>query len=194
MTPHQTTDLSLHLQAISVACAGAAATRANPKDVASMRTHIRPKETPAEGDAAFFWRREASEFLLAMASAARSERLARELWNLQADAGALSMMPFADPSFCELTATLNGLITDAIEASDPSAAKARMKDLSTAGNEWLLAKHARGGNAWPASDGTGIVCMHCASGVTSKAAHSLTLAAAATAICNPSPGRCWCRG
>lgn len=144
MTPHQITDLCLHFQAIVVACAGAAATRADSKDVASMRMSIRPKEAPADGDPAFFWRRTVSEFLLAVAMAARSERLAHELWNLQAHSGTMSMMPFADPDYCELAATLNELITNAIEAQDPVAAEALMRDLSVAGTEWLLAEHARG--------------------------------------------------
>lgn len=144
MTTRQITDLCLHFQAIVVACAGAAAVRADSKDVASMRMSIRPKDAPAEGDPAFFWRRAVSEFLLAVALASRSERLAHELWNIQADSGTMSMMPFVDPSFCELTATLNELITDAIKAQEPVAAEARMREFSVACNEWLLAEHARG--------------------------------------------------
>jgi len=143
MTPHEIADLSLHLQAISVACAGAAALRANPADIASMRSHLRPEEPHGHPDAVFAWRREASEFMLAVAFAARSERLARELWNLQSDAGTLSMMPFEDPSFCELTASLNESIADAIEAQDPIAAEARMRDLCMAGAEWLQAEYRR---------------------------------------------------
>ncbi|WP_181034154.1 FadR/GntR family transcriptional regulator [Arthrobacter sp. GMC3] len=143
LTPYEIADISLHLQAISVACAGAAALRAGPEDIASMRSHLRPEESLDEADAMFAWRREASEFMLAVAMAARSARMARELWNLQSDAGTLSMLPFEDPNFCELTATLNESITNAIEAQDPIAAEARMRDLCMAGNEWLLAEYAR---------------------------------------------------
>lgn len=148
LTRLQITDLGLHYQAIAGTCAAVAAKRAGDDDVQAMREYIRPAgadpapagpggngtATPLE------WRLSASEFLLELAAAARSARLARELLRIQVDMGTLTLLPFNDPSFCEQTAELNAAIADAVSRHDAPAAEARTKELINLTTTWLLAE------------------------------------------------------
>jgi DNA-binding FadR family transcriptional regulator len=142
LTRLQITDLGLHFQAIASACAAVAARRSSPEDVESLRNYIRPELDDGEQATAFAWRLSAAEFLLEMASVARSARLAREMLRLQADIGTMTLLPFSDPAFCEQTAALNGSITEAIAGHDIAGAEARTKELISATINWLLAEYA----------------------------------------------------
>ncbi|MBP2411813.1 DNA-binding FadR family transcriptional regulator [Arthrobacter stackebrandtii] len=142
LTRLQITDLGLHFQAIAVACAGVAARRSSTEDVEALRQYIRPETAAGESATAFAWRLSAAEFLLELASVARSARLARELLHLQADVGTMTLLPFEDPGFCEKTAAMNHAITEAVATHDSEAAEARTKELTTATTNWLLAEHS----------------------------------------------------
>ncbi|MFQ4147652.1 GntR family transcriptional regulator [Arthrobacter sp. LAPM80] len=144
LTRLQITDRGLHLQAIAVACAGVAARRSSADDIAALQSYIRPETLPGEVATPFAWRLCAAEFLLEIASVARSARLARELLHLQADVGTLTLLPFEDPEFREKTAILGEAITAAIADHDSKAAEERTKELTTATTAWLLAEHAGG--------------------------------------------------
>lgn len=169
LTRLQITDLGLHYQAIAATCAGVAAKRAGDDDIEAMREHIRPAgaeagpedsetgsggaeaaeaggaETSGPGAAtALEWRLSASEFLLELAAAARSARLARELLRIQVDMGTLTLLPFGDPVFCERTAALNEAITEAVARHDAPEAEARTKELIHLTTTWLLAELSAG--------------------------------------------------
>ena len=143
LTRLQISDLGLHLQAIAVTCAGVAARRSGPGDVEALEAYIRPATAAGETATPFAWRLCAAEFLLEIASVARSARLARELLHLQADMGTLTLLPFEDADFCETTAELSGAITAAIGNHDSSTAEERTRDLITSTTSWLLAEHSR---------------------------------------------------
>lgn len=142
LTRLQITDLGLHLQAIAVTCAGVAAKRSSAADVEALQAYVRPETAPGESATAFAWRLSSAEFLLELASVARSARLARELLHLQADVGTMTLLPFEDPGFCEKTATLCQAITAAVAAHDCGGAEAHTKELITTTTTWLLAEHA----------------------------------------------------
>ena len=155
LTRLQITDLGLHYQAIAATCAGVAARRAGDDDVEAMREHIRPAaaaepgpegaEPGSSGTAtALEWRLSASEFLLELAAAARSARLARELLRIQVDMGTLTLLPFSDPGFCNRTAALNEAITEAVARHDAAEAEARTKELIHLTTTWLLADLSAG--------------------------------------------------
>jgi DNA-binding FadR family transcriptional regulator len=158
LTRLQITDLGLHYQAIAATCAGVAAKRAGDDDIEAMREHIRPGGAAESGAAesgtaepgtagtatALEWRLSASEFLLELAAAARSARLARELLRIQVDMGTLTLLPFGDPVFCERTAALNEAITEAVARHDTAEAEARTKELTLLTTTWLLAELSAG--------------------------------------------------
>jgi DNA-binding FadR family transcriptional regulator len=138
LTRLQITDLGLHYQAIAAACAGAAALRADAADVATLRSFI-----PAAGDDPLSWRLSLAEFLLEVAAIARSARLARELIRLQADLGALTVLPCADEAYRGRSTTILADITADIDAHRPAAAEAGAKSLIGATTDWLLAEQAK---------------------------------------------------
>lgn len=144
LTRLQITDLGLHFQAIAVACAGVAAKRSSEEDVAALRDFIRPTVPAGEAATPLAWRLTASEFLLELASVARSARLARELLALQADLGTLTLLPFADAAFRERSAATAAAVADAVAAHDIRASEERTKELISATTSWLLAEHAAG--------------------------------------------------
>lgn len=146
LTRLQITDLGLHFQAIAVTCAGVAAKRSSPGDIDGIKAYVRPEAPSGETPTAFAWRLCAAEFLLEIASVARSARLARELLHLQVDLGTLTLLPFEDPEFCERNALLSEAITEAIANHDSLAAEAHTKELTASTTTWLLAEHSRNQN------------------------------------------------
>ncbi|WP_449371969.1 FadR/GntR family transcriptional regulator [Arthrobacter psychrolactophilus] len=142
LTRLQISDLGLHLQAITVTCAGLAAKRSSENDMATLRSYIRPELSDDEVPTPLAWRLSSAEFLLEIAAIARSARLAREMLHLQADLGTMTLLPFEDPQFCENTARLHDAITTAIATHDGAEAEARTKELTTSTTTWLLAEHS----------------------------------------------------
>lgn len=138
LTRLQITDLGLHYQAISAACASVAARRSDAADIATLRSFI-----PSADDDPLSWRLALSEFLLEVAAIARSARLARELIRLQADLGTLTLLPCADAGYRgDTTRILEDIAAD-IEAHRPAAADAGVKALIAATTDWLLAEQAK---------------------------------------------------
>ena len=139
MTRSELIDLSLHYEAITVACAGAAALRGSTEEAGALRRLIRPATDPGKPATAFAWRLAISDFLLQTATMAKSARLARELMLLQADVGAMTLLPFEDSAVCESVAFHCESIADAIENHDSAAAERLTKESTKATMAMLLA-------------------------------------------------------
>lgn len=132
----QISDLNLHYQAIASACAGLAARRATPDDVDTLEELALLPGTDTEDPLA--WRMAHSEFVLEIAAAARSARLARELLRIQAELGTLTLLPFGEQAFRVEATRLHQAIATAIGRHDPPAAESRVRELIQNISSWLL--------------------------------------------------------
>ncbi|MFJ3958215.1 FadR/GntR family transcriptional regulator [Arthrobacter sp. NPDC090010] len=136
LTRLQISDLSLHYQAIASACAGLAARRATPDDLETLQELA---TTPGAGATdPLTWRMAHSEFILEIAAAARSARLARELLRIQAELGTLTILPFGDEAFREEASRLHQALASAIERRDSPAAESLVRELIHNTSSWLL--------------------------------------------------------
>jgi DNA-binding FadR family transcriptional regulator len=138
LTRLQINDLGLHYSVITVACSGIAARRADAAELAILRTYLRPAQ-----DSLLSWRLVDSEFLLELSAIARSARLGRELVRLQADLGTLTLLPYTDKAFQEVSVEMRAAVADAIEARDGALAEMKTKELVNALIRWLLNKHSQ---------------------------------------------------
>lgn len=123
---------------ILAGCAELAAERSDPTDVEGLRLLL---VDPAEPDVGR-WRLADSELYLSVAALTQSARMTREVVRLEADFGALLRLPMADEPFRAATAARHAALVDAIEAHDPVASRARVKDHVSDALERLAEVHA----------------------------------------------------
>ena len=79
-----------------------------------------------------------SEFVLEIAAAARSARLARELLRIQAELGTLTLLPFGEQAFRVEATRLHHAIATAIGQHDPPTAESLVRELIQNISSWLL--------------------------------------------------------
>ena len=127
-----------HYQAIAVQAAWMAAGRAGGDDTVRLGALVR-----ATSDTDTDWRLVETEFVVEVAAIARSAQLARELLRLQADLGAVTLLPNGDPDYRERTAGLRAAVVAAIESRRRAAAEGAMRELVITQFDALIEYRAR---------------------------------------------------
>lgn len=131
-------DLAAHYLAITGACVSLAAQRADPSEIARIRSRV---ERFASDDPAA-WRRTADDAQLELSALSQSARLTREQMRLQAELSPfLALVDAAEGTRDRSRRRLLGVL-DAVDAADSDAATARVREAIADAVDWLIDRQA----------------------------------------------------
>lgn len=119
-------------------CAELAAERSDKGDAEDLRDLVVAADEPDVGR----WRHADGELHLALAALTQSARMTREVARVEADFGALLRLPMAEHAVRSAARERQLAVIAAVEAADPDAARARMRDHVDAALAALADLHA----------------------------------------------------
>jgi DNA-binding FadR family transcriptional regulator len=128
-------DAAQHYVAITAACVELAARRADPSEIAMIRTRL---ERIDDHDLTT-WRRASDDAVIEVAALSQSARLTREQMKLQGELSPLLALIDTDAASRAQQRALLIAVLDAVELGDASAASAAVRESSRVTIEWLIA-------------------------------------------------------